>query len=427
MKIRELYSAFCTSNGVSTDTRSITKNQIFFALSGENFNGNEYASMALSKGAKLVVIDEDKKDIAVDKKFIVKDVLESLQELASFHRSQLTIPILAITGSNGKTTTKELIRAVLSAKYRTFATKGNLNNHIGVPLSLLSISEKDEIAIIEMGANHVGEIASYCSWINPTHGLITNIGKAHLEGFGGVAGVIEGKTELYKNLLKNDGVAFYNSDDTVLSFESSNLSRRVTYGKNKMADYSAEIIESTGLLIMEYRGRDVYTNLSGAYNFYNILASIAIGMYFKVPVDIVIHALSSYQPNNNRSQSVTKSNIRYILDAYNANPSSVEVALKNLSVQINKGKKVAILGDMYELGENELQEHQNIILKAVDLKIDKIICVGEKFYSFKKEFKEVVFYKTTEIAKQGYLSELSIGDLVLVKGSRAMHLETLLD
>ncbi|MFT4662851.1 MAG: UDP-N-acetylmuramoyl-tripeptide--D-alanyl-D-alanine ligase, partial [Patiriisocius sp.] len=363
MKLEKLYSLFLENPKISTDTRKITEGSIFFALKGDNFNGNKYAEEALEKGASYAIIDEEKYRKS-DNFIIVDDVLKALQDLATYHRSQLTIPVIGLTGSNGKTTTKELIRAVLSQKHNCLATVGNLNNHIGVPLTILSITKEHEIAIIEMGANHVGEIESLCRIALPNFGLITNIGRAHIGEFGGFDNIIKAKTELYKTMLQSnkhlifdsseeqndDRVIFVNGDDMLL-MDKSDGRKRHTYGSKSMYDTEGVYHSQDPFLNVSWESKDILikTQLIGKYNTDNILAAVAIGEHFNVSDNMIKEALENYTPTNNRSQIQKTAKNTLIMDAYNANPSSVEVAIENL-LTMEANKKFFILGDMLELG-----------------------------------------------------------------------------
>lgn len=422
MDIEELYKVYLENPVICTDTRNIEPNSIFFALKGENFNGNKFAQDAINDGCSFAVIDE--KEYAVREDCILVDnVLETLQQLAKHHREKLTIPIIGITGSNGKTTTKELMHAVLLEKYNAFATRGNLNNHIGVPLSLLSVKPEHDIAIIEMGANHVGEIEFLCGLSQPDYGIITNIGKAHLEGFGSYENVIVAKTELYHSIRsKEQGRLFVNSDNDLLMAHSVGLNC-IYYGTDKDAYVSASLIEGKDKLTFLYEGRKVVSNLVGEYNFENALAAIAVGKYFDVPTDKIIKAINEYEPTNNRSQLVkTKSN-SVIMDAYNANPVSMKAAILNLSSQV--GSKLAILGDMRELGEYSEKEHSDILELISNAGIDNAILVGKEFFNISD--KRYPTFKTTEEAKEYLQANKVTGSTILVKGSRGIKLEILLE
>lgn len=395
---------------------------MFFALKGENFNGNTYAKSALNSGAKYAIIDQEEFSIS-DKTVLVKDVLETLQKLATFHREFLKIPIIALTGSNGKTTTKELINSVLSQKYKTTSTTGNLNNHIGVPLTLLSMTNQTEIGIVEMGANHQKEIEFLCNIAKPDYGLITNYGKAHLEGFGGVQGIIKGKSEMYDYLITNHKTAFVNANDSI-QVEKTAKAKKITFG-NSNEDIIINFIDATPFVKLHYKDLDIVSQLIGDYNYTNIAIAIAIGNYFKVRDNAIKKAIESYVPSNNRSQIIQKNSNKIILDAYNANPTSMQAALLNFNKQ--EGHKIAILGDMFELGEEAEQEHQNISDLAISLNIDKIIFVGENFYKSKTNSKKSIQYKSFEEFKNSFdLSEIK-NSILLIKGSRGMALERSLE
>ncbi|MCK5366991.1 MAG: UDP-N-acetylmuramoyl-tripeptide--D-alanyl-D-alanine ligase, partial [Cyclobacteriaceae bacterium] len=353
--IEKIYKIFLNSAGICTDTRSISEGDLFVALQGPNFNANKFADQAIEKGAIRVIIDD--KNYAIPGKTIyVEDGLLALQELAKRHRKSLKIPIIGITGSNGKTTTKELVHAVLSSSFHTFATKGNLNNHIGVPLSVLSITKDHEIAIIEMGANHLGEIALLSSISRPTHGLITNIGKAHTGLFGGFEGVIRAKSELYDFLIKNKGIVFINQNQEILVNMSKRIKNTVFY-PNEESYYHCSFAGADPFVELKTgHGNTIKTNLPGKYNFDNIATALCIGKYFNVAEEKANNAVAAYTPKNNRSQIIQKGNNTIILDAYNANPSSMEKALENLT-QMKSNSKVAIVGDMFELGDDTIKEH----------------------------------------------------------------------
>jgi UDP-N-acetylmuramoyl-tripeptide--D-alanyl-D-alanine ligase len=424
MDIKDLYNKYLAGKGVSTDTRKIEKETIYFALRGANFNGNEFAAQALDKGASWAVIDDLEYKVS-DKCILVGDVLTTLQQLANYHRRQLNIPVLAITGSNGKTTTKELINEVLSRKYKTYATKGNLNNHIGIPLTLLSVSKGTEIAIVEMGANHQKEIEGYCRIAEPTHGIITNIGKAHLEGFGGPEGVKKGKGELYDYLLASKGVAFINSKNEIL-ISMSRFASPVYYPGEKDF-YHCEFLEASPFVkIKAENGAIVTTQLIGKYNFENIASALCIGKYFKVEPSEANMAVASYIPSNNRSQIVKKGNNEIILDAYNANPSSMKAAIENFA-QMKKDKKVVIIGDMFELGADSRKEHESIGRLLSGLLFDKILLCGKEM-KYAKDFCHHAQYFVSKDDLQGWLKENKItGAEILIKGSRGMGLESLLE
>lgn len=429
MHLNEIYKVYLKYPIISTDTRKIEKNSIFLALKGSNFNGNEFADKALELGASYAIIDEAayKKD---ERFILVEDVLETLQELAKHHRDQLNIPIIGITGTNGKTTSKELIQAVLKQKYKVFATKGNLNNHIGVPLSLLSINKETEIAVIEMGANHQLEIAFLCSLAKPGYGLITNVGKAHLEGFGSYEGVKKAKAELYAWLSEHKGTLFLQKDNSELVSMASKfeLEETISYGFNPKHDISGELIEDNPFLSLEWAFNKekavVESQLTGAYNAENILAAIAIGVYFGLNANEINTGIANYHPENNRSQIIkTKSNT-IICDYYNANVSSMEAALKNIDLMETPLRKTLILGDMFELGDESLKEHRLLIEKALLLKDCDCIFVGKDFYKSKNE--KAAFYKTTDEAVDALKKKTIKDRLILLKASRGMTFEKIL-
>lgn len=425
MKIETLYSHFLICSGISIDSRTIEKGSIFFALKGEHFNGNKFAQNAIEQGASLAIIDDEAYFIN-EQTVLVEDVLSYLQSLANHHRKQLNIPVIAITGTNGKTTTKELTHAVLSQKYKCTATKGNLNNHIGVPLTLLSIDKYTEIAIIEMGANHQSEIADLCKIAMPNFGLITNIGRAHLEGFGSYDGVIQAKNELYSYMQLHDGSVFYHNDDDLLAKLSKNLSR-VSYGSSEQADCKGKIIDDSDFLKMEYQQQLIKTQLVGAYNFVNAMAAACIGSYFQVKEQHIINAIQDYQPQNNRSQYLKKGTNRIILDAYNANPSSMMASIKSFLNKKTKKQKLLILGNMAELGVHSESEHQKIVEYLARQENIKTIFVGQNFLEFKKDFSCFAFYVSTSDAKASIKKQTLEHNFILIKGSRTMQLENILE
>ncbi|WP_158796394.1 UDP-N-acetylmuramoyl-tripeptide--D-alanyl-D-alanine ligase [Pedobacter sp. L105] len=424
-----IYQHFLYYPVICTDTRSISRDCLFFALKGENFDANTFAEQALNQGAAFAIIDNAAYRVN-DRCILVEDVLTELQDLARLHRSELRIPVIGLTGSNGKTTTKELINAVLSEKYRTYATKGNLNNHIGVPLSILSIQDDTEIAVIEMGANHQKEIELLCSIAQPTHGLITNIGMAHLDGFGGFEGVKKGKAELFQYLKKESGTAFINRDNPYLIEMSTvtALDHLVYYGTEGTNFITGELLESDPLIALNWKGRDesfrVNTNLTGAYNFENILAAICIGAFFNLNVDQINKGLEGYMPKNNRSQLTKTATNTIICDFYNANPSSMAAALKNIAT-LHASNKVAIIGDMFELGNEAEEQHKIIAALTQDLKMDSLLFIGKQFYGLKDSYKGDFFATPKEA--EAWLQAHPIKDsLILLKGSRGMALEQLL-
>jgi len=422
MEIKELHARFLECTSLSTDTRKIKQGDMFFALKGDNFNGNTYAEQALNQGAKFSIIDEEMY-MNSSNTILVKNVLETLQQLASFHRDYLKVPIIAITGSNGKTTTKELINVTLSKKYRTTATKGNLNNHIGVPLTLLSMNKNTEIGIVEMGANHQKEIEFLCKIAKPDYGYITNFGKAHLEGFGSVEGVIKGKSEMYDYLIANNKLVFVNGEDPIQT-EKTKKAQRFVFAKENQ-DIKIEFIDAHPFVICTYNNLTIQSQLIGDYNYHNIAVAIAIGNYFKVEDKAIKLAIENYTPTNNRSQILKKGTNKIILDAYNANPTSMFAALSNFEKQ--PGNKIAFLGDMFELGDEAKKEHQNIADLAISLDIDQIIFIGDNFYKSKIDSKKSEKYKSfSNFEKDFNLSEIKNATL-LVKGSRGMALERVLE
>lgn len=421
MNIEHIHECFLSCHSASTDTRKITKNSMFFALKGANFDGNTFTKQAIEAGAKYVVID-NKNYETKPHTILVENVLETLQKLAAFHRNHLKIPIIALTGSNGKTTTKELINAVLSKKHTTTATVGNLNNHIGVPLTLLSMTKNTDIGIVEMGANHLNEIEALCNIALPDFGYITNFGKAHLEGFGSVEGVIKGKTELYKYLIENNKTIIVNTND-VLQVSHSKGAKTITFGTDTNEnDITIELISCNPFVNTLYKKLNISSHLIGDYNFNNISAAIAIGNYFKVPDLDIQFAIENYIPDNNRSQIINQKTNNIILDAYNANPSSMNAALLNYSNQSHKNKWV-ILGDMFELGSEAEKEHQSIVDLVSNLNIDNAVLIGENFNKTKIASNKIKVFKTFQDF-EAHFNAMKIKDaLILIKGSRGMALE----
>ena len=416
MNIETLYKIYSQHYRVDTDSRKIRKNTLYFALKGENFNGNVFAEEAISKGALFSIVDE-KEYATKDSIILVDNVLETLQLLAIYHRKKLNVPILSLTGSNGKTTTKELINAILETQYRTTATTGNLNNHIGVPLTLLSMTPQTEIGIVEMGANHHKEIEFLCSIANPDFGYITNFGKAHLEGFGSVEGVIEAKSELYTYLKRNDKTVFVNTSDKIQVEKTSGMN--VVPISN-----SVEFVEANPFVKIQFKNERIQTHLIGNYNFSNIAAAITIGEHFNISLENIKNALENYKPTNNRSQILkTKNNNTIILDAYNANPTSMKAALDNFS-SLKSDAKIAILGDMFELGKESKEEHQFICDYCKKLGLKNVLFVGELFNQTTTEFKK---FQSFELLKN-YLEHSPFKNQhLLIKGSRGMALERALD
>lgn len=425
MNIQDIHNLFLQCKSLSIDTRKIEKDSMFFAIKGENFDANTFAKQALDLGALYVIIDNASYFID-ERTVLVQNSLETLQELAKFHRAYLKLPIIALTGSNGKTTTKELINVVLVEKFKTKATVGNLNNHIGVPLTLLSFTKETEIGIVEMGANHQKEIEFLCEIAQPDFGYITNFGKAHLEGFGGVEGVIKGKSEMYQYLSKNNKTAFVNLEDPI-QIEKTKDIKSFTFGVQKQnADVKIEKIQANPFVAVQYENFTVESHLIGLYNANNINAAVSIGRYFKVEDQDIKHAIENYIPANNRSQLLKKGSNEIILDAYNANPSSMEVAIANF-LQLENQNKVMIFGDMFELGNESQQEHK-IIVESLS-KQDQSICylIGKSFYDNKISKENIQFFETFD-AFAAFLKTIHFNDnTILIKGSRGMALERTLE
>jgi UDP-N-acetylmuramoyl-tripeptide--D-alanyl-D-alanine ligase len=425
MNIAQLHAIFLGSNSVSTDTRKVKDNDLFFALKGDSFNGNKFAKYAIEKGARYAVIDEETYNI--DDTFILVDnVLETLQELATYHRNYLGLKIIALTGSNGKTTTKELINAVLTTKYKTTATVGNLNNHIGVPLTLLSMNASTEIGIVEMGANHLKEIAFLCAIAQPDFGYITNFGKAHLEGFGSIEGVIQGKSELYNYLKAHDKLIFLNSEDNKQVTLLKDYNKTYSFGNLNSDDAVIYFEEANPFVISKFKHEVIESQLIGSYNFTNICAAIAFGNYFNIEASSIKEAIENYMPSNNRSQIIHKGTNKIILDAYNANPSSMKVALESFEKQQDTFK-IAILGDMFELGADAPKEHQYIADLASTIPINLVILIGENFNKTTIFSPKVSVFKSFEDFKTNFdFSQLDKATL-FIKGSRGMALERVLE
>lgn len=423
ISIAKLHRLFLSSAGVSIDTRKIQYGEMFFCLKGDNFNANLFAKKALEVGAMYTIIDEA--EFYIDERTIlVSDVLETLQFLASFHRRQFDIPFIGITGTNGKTTTKELLNAVLSKHYKTYATEGNFNNHIGVPLTILSIPNDTDIAIIEMGANHPGEITELCKIAEPNYGIITSIGKAHLEGFGSLQGVINTKKELYERVDMCAGKVFVNADNPLLMDLSKDLNR-ITYGQNDGAETLAKSVLGSPFATLDWNGTIIKSQLVGAYNFDNMLAAICIAEYFRLDVDQIVSAIEEYEPKNKRSQWQTTDKNELIIDAYNANPSSMEAALNSFNT-INSDNKWLILGDMLELGADSEKEHQNIITLLDQFPKDRLILVGPEFVKAANSKEFNLFINTAEAALWIETNPIEKAT-ILIKGSRGIALENLIN
>lgn len=424
MTIAEIHQVFLKCNGVSTDTRNLSKNSLFFCLKGENFNGNKFAKKAFEQGAAYVVYDDINHNPEHRNAILVEDSLNTLQTLAQFHRNQFDIPVIGLTGSNGKTTTKELIKCVLAQNFEVIATQGNLNNHIGVPLSLLNIKESTEIALIEMGANHLKEIAFLANIAAPTMGYITNFGKAHLEGFGSLEGVVKGKSELYDYLRENKGITIVNSNDKKQMQQSEGLNRYI-FGKTKLAQNQlTNSINKEGYCTVQAGEITITSQLTGTYNFDNLNAAVTFGEFFEIPLSDIQKGIASYSPTNNRSQWIKTKKNHILLDAYNANPTSMTAAIQSF-IEVKTTPKLVILGDMLELGQYAQKEHQATIDHLKKGGIDQAILVGPFFCASKTEgFKA---FENTAKAKD-YLTNQSILDhTILIKGSRGIALEQLLD
>ena len=417
MKTADLHQLFLNQKqNFTTDTRKITQGAIFFALKGDNFNGNTFAKTALENGAAYVVIDEEAFYID-ERTILVKNVLETLQHLAHFHREYLGIPIIALTGSNGKTTTKELIREVLATQYKVNATVGNLNNHIGVPLTLLNMTPETEMGVVEMGANHLKEIQYLCFIAAPNFGYITNFGKAHLEGFGSEEGIIQGKSEMYDYIANAEGKAFVNQEEKRM-VEQAEYCECIYINPHE-----TPLLELTPYVQLAHKGDVIQSNLIGKYNYNNIIAAITIGHYFNISNDNIKKAIENYKPENNRSQIIERGNTHIILDAYNANPTSMSAALENMNA-LNKSRKAVILGDMFELGTTSNKEHKNIVSKTLESNFDTSIFVGQNFYQQKNN--KAFFFASFDDLKNNFDFDFS-NTTLLIKGSRGMALERVLD
>ena len=423
MNIEQLHQHFLENAIVSTDTRNISEGCIFFALKGDNFNGNAYADEALKKGARLAVVDESEY-ATTEKHILVNDVLKTLQELARYHRNHCTVKVISLTGSNGKTTTKELINAVLSKKYKTIATNGNLNNHIGVPLTLLRITDETEIAVVEMGANHQEEIAFLCSIAEPDFGYITNFGKAHLEGFGSVEGIIKGKSELYDFLIANEKSIFLNADDPIQIEKLCSYIKKYGFSQHNSEFYPITFLNADPFVSFRFDDTEVSSRLIGKYNFTNCAAATIIGKFFNVPTSSIQEAIAEYTPKNNRSQILEKGGHKIVLDAYNANPTSMQAALENFE-QMPAANKVLFLGDMFELGETTGKEHQNIADLAAKMNFNQTFLIGKNFDKTKTSLTK---YSSFDSLSEDWKNiSLEKNSLILIKGSRGMALERILN
>ena len=422
MKIDDLHSLFSKSSGISTDTRTIKKNNIFFCLKGEKFDGNLFIDQAFYLGASFVIYDDEKLDYKSEKAIKVKNVLKTLQALAKYHRSKFNIPVIGLTGSNGKTTSKELINSVLSQKFNVTFTSNNFNNHIGVPLTILKINRKTDLAIVEMGANHLGEIDLLCNIADPNIGYITNFGKAHLEGFGGIEGVIKGKSELYEYIRESKGVILINNDDRIQREKSKGINT-FSFGKSKKSDYSIYNTSSNkNLCEASLNDKKITSNLHGEYNFENINASIAMGIYFGLSFEQIENGIKNYIPKNNRSEMIkTKKNLLFV-DSYNANPSSMKLSIQSF-LKFKEVKKTLILGDMHEIGKTYLIEHERILNSVKNNKDLKIFLVGKIFNHLKFNSGRIHFFNETNELIEYFKKNLITGHTILLKGSRKINLE----
>lgn len=425
LDIEKLYELYLKYPSVQTDTRKLQSGDIYFALKGPNFNGNRFAHDALDKGAVYAIIDEAQYKVS-ENCILVDDALTTLQDLAKHHRKQFNIPFIAITGSNGKTTTKELITAVLKTSYNTYATVGNLNNHIGVPLTILSIPKSAAIAVIEMGANHQKEIESYCKVALPSHGIITNCGKAHIEGFGGVEGVKKGKGELYDFIRNNDGTIFRNSDLEYLIEMATGIKNQITYGSANAQYIGKPLINDVLIdvaVLTKGAEATIKTQLVGEYNFYNVMAAVAIGLHFDISIDVIKKAISNYQPDNSRSQWLQKGTNKIILDAYNANPTSMRAAIINFA-RTNLKNKTLWLGGMKEMGDAELQEHKDLLELINEYDWHQVILVGDEFKDISNKY---LHFSNSTLAKEYIQNNLPNNTSVLVKGSRGSKMEVMIE
>ncbi|MDH6250421.1 UDP-N-acetylmuramoyl-tripeptide--D-alanyl-D-alanine ligase [Chryseobacterium sp. H1D6B] len=421
MNIEDFYPLFLQSDKVTIDSRKVGKNDVFFAFSGDNFNAATLAEKAVDNGALAVIVEQKDFENKARNIFYVPSTLEFLQSLAVYHRNKLSIPIIGLTGSNGKTTTKELIHAVLSEKFNVQYTYGNLNNHIGVPLTLLSIKPEHEMAVIEMGANHQKEIELLASISKPDFGYITNFGKAHLEGFGGFEGVIKGKSELYDYLKNNQRTILVNENDAIQNSRTENYEPKITFGK-ETSDYNFEAFSEDHFVGLVYQETKVLSKLTGNYNFTNLCAAASLGLYFGISIEKIKHAVEGYLPTNMRSQIVKKEDKTLVLDTYNANPSSMSVSLYNFITF--EGSKTIIIGDMLELGEESEKEHQSILKLAQDLGFDEIITVGKHFKNI--HISPAAFENTNDLIEHLKLNKIQSKN-ILLKASRGISLEKAVD
>lgn len=433
MTIDQLYDIYRQHPRVNTDSRLVEKGDLFIALRGERFDGNQYAAQALEKGAAYAIVDDP--EIAnTDRTILVEDTLSTLQRLARHHRRQFYMPVIAICGSNGKTTTKDLVSAVLDSRYPTHFTKGNFNNHIGVPLTLLAMPLKTEVAVIEIGANHLGEVDALCRIAEPTHGLITNIGKEHLEGFGSLEGVKQGESELYRYLAEQDGMAFINKDEDFLEELAAPVRKKLFYQQTDQPEaasriYGVQLLQAfpnvRAAFVDDSNERiEVNAQLFGKYNFSNIMTAIVLGRYFKIPSPKIKAAIEAYQPLSNRSQIKKIDDNTFILDAYNANPSSMEQAIASFA-EMNGASKVAILGDMLELGDASAEEHERIATLALAQGFDQVVFVGAAFQPAARK-RGATYFENTAALREWFAAQRFHDTYFLLKGSRGIQLEKLL-
>ena len=422
MKIDDIHSLFSKSSGISTDTRTIKKNNIFFCLKGEKFDGNLFIDQAFHLGASFVIYDDEKLNYKSKKAIRVKNALETLQSLAKYHRSKFNIPVIGLTGSNGKTTSKELINSVLSQKFNVTFTSNNFNNHIGVPLTILKINRKTDIAIIEMGANHLGEIDLLCNIADPNIGYITNFGKAHLEGFGGIEGVIKGKSELYEYIRESKGVILVNNDDRIQREKSKGITT-FSFGKSKKSNCLIyNTTSNKGLCEASLNGKKIVSNLHGEYNFENMNASIAMGIHFGLSFEQIENGIKNYIPNNNRSEIIkTKKNLLFV-DSYNANPTSMKLSIQSF-IKFKEFEKILILGDMHEIGKTSLIEHERILNSVKNNKDLKIFLVGKIFNQLKFNSVRIHFFNEIDELIEYFKKNLVTGHTIFLKGSRKINLE----
>lgn len=422
MNIGDIYKIYQQFPSIETDSRKLKKGDIFFALKGPNFNGNQFVKQALELGAACIVADEP---LSLEDKRIIKvnDVLETLQQLAKYHREQFKIPFIAITGSNGKTTTKELLHEVLSTTFKTYTTKGNLNNHIGIPLTILKIKPDAEIAVIEMGANHLHEISGYCEYAKPTHGLITNIGKAHIEGFGSEENVKKGKGELFQYLKNNEGTVFVNTDDPSVYDLSKTINNVIYYG-SKSENVKGTVVKNDPFIEVKINDEiNIKTNLVGAYNLSNVSAAFCVGKYFEIDENKIKKAIENYMPSNSRSQLIRKDTNTIILDAYNANPGSMKAAIENF-VNMKGDKKILLLGSMMELGDESEKEHANIVSLIDEHQWYAVVLVGKNFEEIRNNY--INFNNSLQAAN--WLKKEAVKNAqILIKGSRSMQMEKVLE